>query len=111
MNLYQIGQKIEHGPAYPMTCSERFHSIWDDNLNHVGRTTEPQPLFLSGTSYIIGLKMAIMDNYKYIPSKTYEGEEPEVVPAYAIGKREECLVCIKDIKKFQPYLVRKKDIK
>jgi len=107
-----IGDKIKHGPAYPMTCSERFHSVWDDNFQIVGRTTEPVPLFLSGESIVVGLKMAIMSEYHYTPSKTYTDLDgvSETEPAYASGKREECVVCVKSIKKFKPYLVRKKDI-
>lgn len=108
-----IGDKIKHGPAYPMTCSERFLNIYGDDLQLIGRMSEPQPLFLSGESFVIGLKRAIMSEYKYTPSQTFQGLEdayPEVEPAYASGKMEECVVCIKSIKQFKPYLVRKKDI-
>lgn len=108
---FVIGQRIKHGPAYPMNCWERFPTVWDENFNAVGRNPVPEPMFLSGESVVVGLRMAIMGDYKYTPAKTRGGlEYCETVPAYSSGKREECLVCVGDIKRFRPYLVRKKDV-
>jgi len=112
MNFF-IGQKIEHGPAYAMKCSDRFETPFNIGTGEQIRDSIPTPLFLSGTSFVIGLKLAIVENYKYKPSRSIGGWEgpPEELPASASGKKEECLVCIRALKPFRPYLVRKKDVK
>jgi hypothetical protein len=108
-----IGQKIEHGPAYPMECWERFETVFNKDLSESERNSSPTPLFLSGVSFVVGLRMAIVEDYKYKPERKRGGffEAVEYVPASSSGKREECLVCTRSMKPFRPYLVRKKDVK
>lgn len=108
--IYTIGQKIVHQFAYPMTCSERFGSLQE--MGKIYRATRPSPLFFSGEGFVIGLKRAIMGEYVYSPSKTYQDCDriSEGIPASATGKYEECLVCVKTLKPWKPYLVRKQDV-
>ncbi len=107
---YHIGQLIKHGPGYAVTCAERFSIKFDPENLYVkvtDRPSKPQPLFLSGESFVIGLRRAIMDDYHYRPQKVWQDE---VEQASASGKFEECLICTKQIKPFKPFLVRKKDV-
>jgi len=108
---YFIGQKIEHGPAYGMTCSERFLSDYVHGQGCV-RQASPTPLCESGTGYVIGLRMAIVDNYKFRRGREHRSLDgpPEYEQGSATGRREECLVCTASLKPFRPYLVRKKDV-
>jgi hypothetical protein len=110
----KIGDKIRHTFGHYMSCSERFPTIFSEDLEDKGRCTDAVPACLSGEGYIIGIKMAIMSEYKYTPGKTYgpslEEAYAEHVPGYSSGKKEECLVVTKSIKPFRPYLVRKKDV-
>lgn len=107
---YTIGQRIIHQFGYPMTCSERFASL--EEMGKIYRATKPSPLFFSGEGFVIGLKRAIMGEYIYSPSQTYQDWDgiPESIPASAAGKYEECLVCVKTLKPWKPYLVRKQDV-
>lgn len=113
MSNYYIGQKILRGPSYPMKCSERFGSTYNDMTGKHERHSIPTPKCLHGQGFVIGLKRAIVSDYKYTAENTTQGSEdsyPETVPAYATGKYEECLVVITAIKPFKPYLVRKANV-
>lgn len=96
-----------------MEAWQRFDTIYTEALEYAGRKSEPTPITDSGISYVVGLRMAIMGDYRYKPGRTFGGWDgiPENLPASASGKREECLVCVSDIKTFKPYLVRKKDVR
>lgn len=117
LNL-NIGDKIRHGPSYGMTCSERFPSVEVESKAPEGevwspmfrRSKDPVPICLEGESFVIGLKMCIMGEYKFHAGSTagYFGDEAE--QGSASGKREECIVCTKTLKPFKPFLVRKKDV-
>lgn len=113
--LFKIGDAVKYKRCYAMTCSKRFPTTYDpQTLNENGRTKEPVCMDgLNMTGFVVGLKRAIMADYVYqkgYSSQSFEDPCPDIVPAYATGKYEECLVCIKDITRFKPFLVRKQDI-
>ena len=110
---YKIGDAIIHGPGYDLKCCNRFGNIINSIGKTVGRCTVPSPLFEIGSGFVIGCRLAIMSDYKYVPGSTFQGFEdsfPEHEPAYASGKKEMCLILVPNYRKFKPYLVRLKDI-
>lgn len=108
---YYIGYSIKYTKCYSIKCSERF--TFDDGEGHKENSTELVPLKLNGTGELVGIKRALMTNYKYHKGYTIQGFEdsyPEGVRTHVTGNYEWCIICVDSINKFKPYLVRVQDI-